>query len=117
MMTGKIDPPRQEYSVELINPEGQRGPGRLDAPQEGSRRGAGAGCPPVLLDELAERKTGVDEQGSLPETPGEKKSTSCGRRDGHLGKSTKKLLEYTERKLERQKPSLNSTWPLFLLIY
>ena len=36
----------------------------------------------------------------------------CGRRDGQPRKNTKKLLRYAGRKSDRQKPSLNSTWPL-----
>jgi len=35
----------------------------------------------------------------------------CNKR-GQLKESTKELLEYAGRKLERQKPGLNSTWPL-----
>jgi len=46
--------------------------------------------PPVLQDEPAGKKAGVDEQGALPEAPGEKE-TSCGRRDGQLKESTYKL--------------------------
>lgn len=42
------------------------------APQEGSLIGAGAGCPSVLYDELAGKKTSVAEQGTFVETPGVK---------------------------------------------
>lgn len=57
-----------------VNPEGQRSPGRLGAPQEESLKDTGAACPPVLQDELAGRKTCVVEQGTCAETLGEKKS-------------------------------------------
>jgi len=66
----------------------------------------------VLQDEPSGKKTDMDEQGFFPEAPEEKECTSCGRRDMPLEGSTKKLLEYAGRKLERQKPSMNSTWPL-----
>jgi len=35
-----------------------------------------------------------------------------GRRDRLLGEMTRKLLRYVGRKLGRQKPHLNSDWPL-----
>jgi len=54
----------------------------------------------------------MGDQGNFAETMGEKESTSCRIRGRQLGQSTKKLVGYAERKLERQKPSLNSTWPL-----
>jgi len=57
-------------------------------------------------------KTSVDQQGIFSEALEEKESSSCGRRDGQLRESTEMLLEYAGRKSERQKPSLNSTWPL-----
>lgn len=53
---------------------GQRGPGRLIAPQEGSLKGTGAGCPPVPQDEPMGKMTGMDEQGAFPEAPGEKEN-------------------------------------------
>lgn len=66
----------------------------------------------VPSDEPVE-KIGVDEQETSAEIPGEKREfTACGRRDGQLGENAKKLLGYAGRKLERQKPSLNSTSPL-----
>lgn len=40
--------------------------------------------------------------------------TSCGRRNRQLRESTRKLLCYEGRKLERLKPSISSTCPLWL---
>jgi len=59
------------------------------------------------------RRLAWRNQGTFSEAPGEKDSTYCGRRDRHLGDSTNKLLGYGGRKSERQKPSLNSTLPLW----
>jgi len=44
------------------NPEGQKGPEKLDTLQGGSFKGAGAGCPYVLKDELAGKMTSLAEQ-------------------------------------------------------
>lgn len=41
-----------------------------------------------------------------------RESTFCGRRDRWLRENKQMLLGCAGRKLERQKPSLNSTWPL-----
>jgi len=53
------------------------------------------------------KKPFVDEQETFSEAPGEKESTCCGRSDRQLCESTKKLLGYVGKKLERQKSSLN----------
>jgi len=66
----------------------------------------------VPKGELEGKKTSVDELGPFVETPEEKESTSAGRRGRLLGETTKKLLRYAGKKLERQKLSLNSDWPL-----
>lgn len=39
--------------------------------QEESLKGAGSGYPPVLQDELAEKKTRVNERGAFPDALGE----------------------------------------------
>lgn len=62
-------------------------------------------------DELAGKKSGMGEEGIFSEAPGEKESTSCERRDRQHRESSKKLLGYEGRKLEREKPSLNYTCP------
>jgi len=55
-----------------FSPKGERYPGRLVAPQEGSLRATGAGCP-LLSDESAGKKTSVDDQGAFLEAPGGKR--------------------------------------------
>mgnify|MGYP001861076379 CR=1 FL=1 len=61
-------------------------------------------------DEPEGKKTGVDEQGAFPETPGEQENLfPVEEGEGQLGESTKNLLGYAGRKLERQKPNFNST--------
>ena len=57
------------------SPEGQRSPGRLDILQEGNLKGAGAGRPHVLKDELAGKKTGLAEQRALAGTQEKKESS------------------------------------------
>ena len=55
----------------------------------------------------------MDELGTIVETLGEKESLhSLEEGTGYLGETTKKLLRYVGRKLERQRPGLNSDWPL-----
>jgi len=50
------------------NPDGQRGLGRLEILQEGSLKGTGAGCPHVLQDERAGKRTGLAEKAAFPRT-------------------------------------------------
>lgn len=65
-------------------------------------RGARTGCYCVSENELT-GKAIMAEQGAYAKTWVKKECTTFGRRDRQLGKSTRMLLLYTERKLERQK--------------
>lgn len=56
-----------------VSPEGQRDPGKMDIPQEGYPKGAGADHFCVLQNEPLGKKTGLAEEGAFPETPGKKK--------------------------------------------
>jgi len=81
--------------------EGQRGPRRLDTPQEGSLRGPGVGCVHVPWGKPAVKKKGMAEQWIFSETPGEQEFPSCAKRTGKLGESTRNLLACAGRKSER----------------
>ena len=83
-------------------PEGQRGPERLDILQAGSLKGTGAGCPHVPQDEAARKTTVLAEQGAFVGTQGKKgRSTTYGKKDRWLKRSTRVSLGHAERKLER----------------
>lgn len=87
-----------------VSPEGQRDPGKMDIPQEGYPKGAGADHFCVLQNEPLGKKTGLAEEGAFPETPGKKKKskrfTTFGRRGTQLRKSRRILLGYAESKLD-----------------
>lgn len=77
-----------------VGPEGQRDPGRLDIAQEGNLKGAGAGCPCVLL--WGRRLTWLNREICWDFKGGNKEFTNFGRIGRQLKRNTKLLLGYTE---------------------
>lgn len=70
--------------------------------RKAEHKDAGGGCPHMLKNKLAQKKTVLAEQKSLTGTQGKKKD--FGRRGRKIRRTTRMILGYLGQKLERVKP-------------